>query len=120
MDEKKTNEVEDECSRGGHEGDLLSSVPWDCGCGERGSENEVEVVLIQAPVPLGEIVVLLDEQLALLVDTSARLEPFDEEGRPVIVSPSRRGPVSEHPGHYFPHEVGKFLDEVTLDHGLVD
>ena len=119
MNGKKTNKVVDETSSRGCECDLARGVPRDRWCGERKGQDKIEIVLVQAPVPFGEIDILLCEQLALLVDGRAQSKSF-KEGRPVVVSPSRRGIVSEHPGHCHPNKVWKLLEEVPVDYGLVD
>jgi len=119
MNKKKTNKVVDETSGSGGDCGLARGVPRDRWCGKRKGQNKIEVVLVQALVPFGEIDILLHEQLVLIVDGRAQSKHF-KESRPVVVSPGRRGIVSKHPGHYHPDEVWKLLKEISVDDSLVD
>jgi len=116
---KKTNEVVEETSGSGYKGGLARGVPRNRRGGERKGENKVEIVLVQASVPLGKVGILPGEQCAFLIDGSAQSKPI-KETRPIVVSASRRGVVSEHPGHSPPDEAGKTLEEVADGHSLVD
>ena len=119
MNGKKTDKVVDETSSSRQDRGLARGVSRDRGRGERKGQNKIEVVLVQALVPFGEVDILLYEQLTFFDDGRAQSKPF-KETRPTVVSPSRRGIVSEHPGHRHSNEVWKSLKETSIDRSLVD
>lgn len=115
----KTNEVIDETSRGGDKSGLARGISRNRGRRDRKSQNEVDTVLIQTPVPLSEIRILLDEQLVLRLDRRALSESI-KEGGPIVVPPSRRRIFPEHPSHEVPNETRKVLKEVSGSHSLIN
>ena len=116
---RETNKVVDETSSGRNESGLACGMLRDCRHRERKVQNKIQIVFVQAPVPLRKIHILLDKQLALLLDGMTLSEPF-KEGGPIVVPPSGRGVFSKHPSHYVPDEIWKALEEISIGHGFVN
>lgn len=85
--EGRTDEVVEETSSGRDQGGFTRGVFRDRGCWEREGQNKIELVLVQAPVPLGKICILLDKQLAFLLDGRTLSKSF-KEGGPVVIPPN--------------------------------